>query len=533
MFVEATQQSHGRVELNFDILYLVIEKLKTRPEILSVMKTCRILHYHGIRLMLRHRIDLLHWKPQQYESLLGYLRKHPRRLQYIEEVQADLDDKPYLHRSAIQVFEIIFHECFNLKKLYLSSCGGYGIQTFPIRRILSMQHNMRHLHTVAVAGLVDDAYLLLKGHTAPIVMLSLNFDAEFDAFPNSKDYPIGVHPRDPLPLLANFASTLEVLNLAWCHWTERSSRRLISDALRGLIPCPKVHTLNSDCGEGSPHVVSLVLMVLFPNLKHLQVITDRELNENFAHVHQINSLAQETSALAFARKGTKYYWENLEELDADGYTLYALALGRTKVNRLDVTSGCDSKDIRFISVALKAIRPNHLKLDFDDPCTIVTAHMDDVKTMLQYRDLSGLWLSLGFTGKPRKMIAQAIDHIIDILSGSSLKYLHLDIFENTLNEPVALPNDIGQYLKLNQEHIMEKIACGLPSLEHLSTHFSQFGPEYRHLWSSFKGWKITTDIGANGMKLMRENLDGIQYEKTLLGNFGSFCESKPQAPVSQ
>ncbi|KAI0797734.1 hypothetical protein C8Q75DRAFT_728974 [Abortiporus biennis] len=333
MTIPIAASQRNRIELNFDTLYLVMKQLETRFEILSVMKTCRILHYHGTPLMLHHRISLGLLKSPQHENLWEFLRKHPRTLQYIEEVETSFtsgwDDDPHLYRHAIQLFQIILGKCFNLKELEISSYYFTGMSVDGIK---------------SRRDICDELYLLLKRLTAPIAMLSLSFNTEFISFVNSTDYPVDVHPKDPLPLLVNFASTLEVLDVSWCDWADRSGRRTAGDVIKGLLPCRWVHTLKSYCGDGSPSL--MLLMLIFPNLRNLQVFSDKELNENFASIHRINLFVQEAFALSCARIGTRYLWESLEELNADPRTLYALALTRTKVNRLEVMSGCDSTDIR-------------------------------------------------------------------------------------------------------------------------------------------------------------------------------------------
>ncbi|KAI0792753.1 hypothetical protein C8Q75DRAFT_580406 [Abortiporus biennis] len=210
--------------LDFDIISLVIQELKSRHAILSMMKTCKALHDYGITFMLRIPISFDQWFidekiEERQENLCLYLQKHPSRLKYIREVIAESsymwDNQPDKYPYAIKAFKIMFEQCHNLTTISFAAIERYRDDErqsprVPLR-IFPVKHILHHLRSLKVANVGPDVYLMLRGLTAPLTSLSISFCTSFTGFldDESEQYPLLVHPRYLIPLLTNFTATLE------------------------------------------------------------------------------------------------------------------------------------------------------------------------------------------------------------------------------------------------------------------------------------------------------------------------------------
>ncbi|KAI0792751.1 hypothetical protein C8Q75DRAFT_580125 [Abortiporus biennis] len=372
-------------DLNFDILFHVMHELHSRPyrDLLSLMKTCKTLYHYGIPLLLSIPIDFAAFLDSNQlrflQSLQIYLEKHPSRLQFIEDVTLPnaWGRDPKMYHCGVHVFKMLFVGCHNLKKLEYEAIETYrDDKRYPRRRLLPMGHTFNHLQSLTITRLGPDTCQMLKSLKAPIVYLSLCYDYDFSAFRASDDF----YPKNPVPLLVNFLTTLEELTLYWCQWDDRWEER---NKPLSQIRCLKVHTLKTN-NDSCPDTATL--MYVFPNLKHLQVQ-----NESGVTFHEENVESQ--AALA-----PNYHWQNLETVSADINSLYNLALS-IKVNQLD--TDCGPTTFLYLYQVLKQTKPTLLKLHIGDPNPIFDSDMDKAREMLHYEELSRLWLKITLFGVVR------------------------------------------------------------------------------------------------------------------------------------
>ncbi|KAI0792750.1 hypothetical protein C8Q75DRAFT_580348 [Abortiporus biennis] len=258
----------------------------------------------------------------------------------------------------------MFEKCPNLKNVNFASVEsfrGFDHRRRMSRSILPNQHTLQHLRSLTISNVGADVSAMLRGLTAPLVHI------DFEQFPHSGEYPTDIGPKDPVPLLANFTSTLEELELCWCGWEDSWDMNSVHHGIR----CPKVHTLRTSY-DWVP--ITPTLIYVFPNLKRLDVFNESPVND-FRDMRRSNQEYLQQLVLMGVRDRKNYHWETLEELTGDKGSLFALAL-TCKVDRLEVDS-CMADDIPSLQHILVDTEPSRLRLGLQGPSTIFATEMDN------------------------------------------------------------------------------------------------------------------------------------------------------------
>ncbi|KAL4245520.1 hypothetical protein ABKN59_009845 [Abortiporus biennis] len=539
------RQSRPSLGLNFDILFLVMKELGTRREVLSVMMTCKSLHHFGLRIMLRFPISFDEQttdssQPPYHRSLWTYLQNHPSSLKLIKSVEAtsssSWEDNPHAFSFAIKAFKILFEQCHNLERITFGAIETYRELNDPEdqpdvivdeqphfpRMILPIRHTFQHLRSLQITRTGPDTYLMLKGLTAPLVYLSISFDLDFEVFPNSDDYPRDLEqPRDPVPLLSNFQSTLEEVEVFNCSWQYEWGPD-IPDVVRG-IHCPRVHTLRTsdkDCGN------TATLMYVFPNLKHLRVL---DTGEDYSLVSiKYNMVSLEWLEFLGDRVGVDFFWSALEELTGDIHALWSLGLSATitEISRLELSiiPSEDIHDPEWVFDILESIQPRLMRITIHDAHVFFLDCYEEnpayTMQMFQFQTVDRLSLCLMFGSADeeitREMFSKFMDITVEIVSNAAASTtLQLTVtwpgrYKKKRKQSVVHRDNIQEYVESNQEGYMERILRTLLSLRYISTNFGL----QNESWKSVRCWKVTPGITEGGTETrMHETVDMAQFEE--------------------
>ena len=206
------------VVLNFDVLLSIMHWLP-RESLLSMTRTCRLLHAAGVKILLKH-VEVR--RRETLRQLRRFLEKDNERLKHLMSLRyqigpalpnptfMDDDDLSWLLRNALQL-QTLMIRCASIRpyseKVLQPLASRTSLTTFAwegnasladVRRILA------HIH----AGL----------EVVSLTALVLNNDVTSFWHPQ-RDHEFSVFDYNPIPLLSHFQETLRELVVSWVKLT--------------------------------------------------------------------------------------------------------------------------------------------------------------------------------------------------------------------------------------------------------------------------------------------------------------------------
>ncbi|KAF7792566.1 hypothetical protein EIP86_003660 [Pleurotus ostreatoroseus] len=249
---------------------------------------------------------------------------------------------------------------------------------------------------------------------------------------------------DPLPLLANFASTLKVV--AFTRGTPSNTD----------ICFPNVVDL--DITEGSAPYLE-VLMTVFPNVELLQV-DDSGWEDDYG---EEKCRAQNLKFLKSQRYKRHRPWALLRRLYTDPVPLYALAL-QQEVEDLLIRGGgdgiCYGPDTQLLHASLPSLRPKYLNVGMDADDEVLATGLNDVCGRLERLNLTVPFLKTdGFD--------EALSALVEGLARSQATLQVLDLNLVVIGNSHPLP--AIRYLQaLDIEAFADQVQLLLPLLVDLT-----------------------------------------------------------------
>ncbi|KAI0782989.1 hypothetical protein C8Q75DRAFT_785262 [Abortiporus biennis] len=527
---------HNEMVLNFDVLFVVLSFIDFRSGILSMMKTCRTLYNAGIPFLFKPRIsfdrDEITIRKQQI--LWKQIHENPSFANYIEKIDIDVE---YIattrhYSRTVKIMNAILHRCQGLRKLRLEGLEprGYEPENY-LPKMFSSKLSFKCLRSLTIERIGSDAYILLQGLTAPLVYLSISYSLGFGDHPIVLDALGENRPRDPVPLLTKFSTTLEEVSVEWGDW------RWIPEVTLNSGQCLLVHTFRVGYEVSTTEIAAIIYV--FPNLRKFHIADETR------GVMEETTLFNIESQRSLRELGV-YMWKELEEVTSYVDVLFCLS-PLVKVHNLELYHS-RARDTRWSKAAVEGIRPAILRTNLNSPHKVFRDFAADVGGLFSYPELETLSLELLYWGYDNKSdedefseldVAESILGLLGALRTSSMTSLHLAIrwhvpeHLHLITEPTTseddsdspddtiprkrkeklrsptppLPEDhVRNYFEPNRISVMKKIADTVPSLTQLL--FQMLPSGLGDHESSLHGWKISHfDEGHEVEDLLQEQCE--------------------------
>ncbi|KAL4251065.1 hypothetical protein ABKN59_006214 [Abortiporus biennis] len=304
------------MKLNLDVMALFMSFLERRPDVLAVIKTCRVLHSMGIRYLLAIPFcfdDTGQFKRAlQTQAFLEYIIKYPERRRYIKEIIFHGSYRGFTsHRD---IFKIAWQDCDNLEKLEILSIEDLypnaSPSCFPSHSI-----SLLHLRELHIDCHEPHTSTMINNLHAPLQSLILCLD-------EGENIISGNVPK----LLQNFTSTLEDLHISFGQW--------YSTPRYPPIRFPRVHSLSLQYND-IEDIGSIVLA--FPNVTSLRILKDDDDYNDMKIIRTYNL----DSMREIEDSGNG--WKQLEEVSGEILPLFAVGLSY-KVSFMDVRLDNDESE---------------------------------------------------------------------------------------------------------------------------------------------------------------------------------------------
>ncbi|KAI0795670.1 hypothetical protein C8Q75DRAFT_803536 [Abortiporus biennis] len=493
--------------LNFDILLNTTEFLDFRRDWLSVMLTCRTLYQATLPRFLSLPLRFKEHSPRTDLSrnnrrFLEYMARFPSRYKYIKDVSVDWDDwdliaeeaeKPW--QALTDILLVVMTHATNLKELHIYMPYGDTKEFLPVYPITCSHLQTLHLHNIDVV-----AAKFLKNLHAPLKKLYIRYETNID---DDED-------RQTLPLIANFANTLEKLDIEEGRW--------FFEPTDPLVVFPRLRSLRSTlCGI--PDIAAMVRA--FPNLSSLRIHNDGDTSDHMLEDHRLRNIAEQRELELVGLP----LWSKLDKLDGDVVLVNGLGLS-CQVDRLKL-DGCERQWLQECRIALSDTRPKTLHLSMsDNRLAGIFGRRDideDLSMMFAYSGLSHLNLQYHFNSYEKSTAPEVAEAILNDLiraleKASILSFLQLQFYWSVPYSIVQRMQGIPQPPDLVGEHfnrmdktaLAQRITKAIPSLRYLIFHHPS-----SHSGKNF-GWRIVPgedNVGDDLASRASKHLHEISWEE--------------------
>ena len=286
--------------MNYDVLLNILDHSGNQPDFCRLMRTCRTLYEAGVPRLLRRvggRISI-HTRRNLYSFCAFMLRKNPSRFQHLLELDIHLERPFYKDARANNAVALMFKNASQLATLKLPN-PDYLLADKVVHRAVASLSSVRE---VVLRDVTDEVVSLLDSLKAPVRKVNIAFDPHW-----AED------GGDPIPLLKNFAGSLEELSASWVTFETLD------------VQYPHLVDLHLDICVGFDFKT---LYRAFPNLRHLRLFTGIEHDWMDMRV----DWRRQRNLQAQAELGT---WQSLSYVRTSVATLYSLAL-QCRVDHLDM-----------------------------------------------------------------------------------------------------------------------------------------------------------------------------------------------------
>ncbi|KAJ3557262.1 hypothetical protein NM688_g1564 [Phlebia brevispora] len=314
------------MRLSLDILTIVLSHMVRRPDILSVMRTCKNLYAAGIPALLKSCI--LFSKKKKLSSFCDFILqdasargRHIRDLTFFPSL-GEIDDD-----ELVEKFTQVLQHATGVEKLTFQKANKL-VSNEQIATAFAQLKSVKELIVRdADSAMVD----MVKEMQSPVETVLLSVQGMSDA------------DKDPASVLAPFQRSLRKLSSWMPEFDEEDQENTY----------PNLHTLdvtfwnNIDMGP---------MIRAFPNLRnlsmYLQGFDDGGLEEDKDEIREKNEQAQEEAK-----------WEHLEDVVADDINLYIAAL-KSDVDTLELRLNWQS-EAEQISAILGDAHPTRLNFSYE------------------------------------------------------------------------------------------------------------------------------------------------------------------------
>ncbi|CAL1713492.1 unnamed protein product [Somion occarium] len=338
---------NGKCVLNFDVL-LVVMSFLWGPNLLSMMRTCKFLYRTGIPMLLEHGVYI--WPEKHAVSFCRFLSTDTSyRFRFLRKLTIwhFPYDNPHLFRAILKTLQY----ATRLQELELNDAEEFLVYDEHFARVVS---SLLDLRCLVLSGIEEQGLESLRTLRAPLTHLTVRFGAM-----NSNE-----DPPEPTPFLASVSNTLEMIDFDNPNM----------EGISGIVVCPKVHTFKIQQYWTLP---TRHLVLCFPNLKRLNVLTEERLNRAETDAFRVQNKTELASTQS---------WTSLDRLDADVNTAFLLALN-CRVSLWNAEHICHW-DWRKLPIVLGDIHPTRLTLRVLEPEAAVPGALLDLSPATELTSLS-------------------------------------------------------------------------------------------------------------------------------------------------
>ncbi|KAL4253365.1 hypothetical protein ABKN59_003864 [Abortiporus biennis] len=219
-------QDKYNVNLNLDVLFIIMNLIPTRRDLLAFMKTSKTNYRIGIPQLLGFPIvikcedSLTPFEAPEYfdnnaKSFYQYMISNQSRFIYIKDLYICTRHTPKIPPFVQHLLELVFQHSKKLSRF--SFIPPHNSDIYHYQPVLPHQSSFDHLRHLNLWYADYDTMEMLRGMCAPLKSLSLSLSAdllEWDYHIDIDDDTIPNFDKNPLLYLANFSSTLELLELS-------------------------------------------------------------------------------------------------------------------------------------------------------------------------------------------------------------------------------------------------------------------------------------------------------------------------------
>ncbi|KAI0795497.1 hypothetical protein C8Q75DRAFT_730437 [Abortiporus biennis] len=389
-----------KVNVNFDILWILLHTISRRPDLLAFMKTCKVFYRAGLPLLLGFPITLvldgireLHddQLAAKLDLFCQYMLADVSRFIHIKDFRLSIHStfssemRPLLRR----VIDLVFQHSKKLDNLqFIESSASSWVYRVDF---LPNKSSFESLQQLDIHFMNHNTAEMLKGLSAPLKSISLSFtDSLFN--------PIDTHP---LHYLDSFSSTLESVAVTGGEFSRSSSRKFNSVRRLTLRDCKIPH--------------SKVIVKTFPNVSNFSCFNSQPGTMFESKIIRHNNL--------MGLQSLHDHW-TIESLHGDITAMYQFGLSG-QVERVYAHS-LDSTNVGLCRELLDEMRPKNLTIGITDPQNVFILKASE--ELFSYEGLTGLHVSLDFrSGYVTPTDRRVFKKFINSLRPASLTYLRVSI----------------------------------------------------------------------------------------------------------
>ncbi|KAI0795690.1 hypothetical protein C8Q75DRAFT_747011 [Abortiporus biennis] len=485
--------------LNYDILLVIMSHIHDQLALFHYMITCKTLYHAGFLYFLELplyfsntkdvRSDRPDRKPLNPSWFLSFMARNPSQYLRIKDLDVAM---AFGHNDTGAIEDILKTSISESKqierlRIYIEWRKGPDIRFF-----IPESYSFQCLQHLDIRYLGEEAMKKVATMDAPLKTISIGFARAWDEDGEDSDYS-----TEPIPLLKNFAETLEELHVEDGQW-------ITLDEYYPII-YSRLHTLKlsaADYIEGIPLLGQMNYS--FPNLTTLHI-------ESMSPPQEEMDFSRSCNLLFLRRHRERGFqeWPHLKYLETEAATLYCLALS-CNIEQVKVTR-CSSRHMIECEQALASIRPQTLDITFNNPHEIFAQNLDRNPSLIfAYVGLNQLTVTLNSTRITETVhaVKQCLEGVIRALSESkAVKKFSLTVKWGELGIPAlrnhsfnisddedsnkdyhpqpnptlvygVCPDHISEYFNsLDHADLAKRFVDFSPSLESIELNFVRTSPE--------------------------------------------------------